>query len=72
MTEEPRIYKGKGQFFQKRCWENWTVTCKRLKLGHCLTSYTQNNSKWIKDVSVRQTIILLEENRWGLPWWHSG
>jgi hypothetical protein len=55
----------KDSLFNKYCWEKWLSACRKLKIDPCLSTCTNINSKWIKDLNIRLEILKLVQERAG-------
>jgi hypothetical protein len=52
----------KRQPFQQILLGNWVYASRKLKLDPCLSCYTSNNSKWIKNFNIKpETLKLVQE-----------
>ena len=45
--------------FNKWCWLNWKLTCKRIQNDPFLSPCTKLKSKWIKDLHIKPDILKL-------------
>ena len=57
---------GKGSLFNKWCWENWIITCRKVKLNSYLSSLTRNSSRWTKDSKTKNSKTPRRKHRWKL------
>jgi hypothetical protein len=47
--------------FNKRCWLNWRLSCRRMQTDPFLSLCTKLKSKWIKELHIKpETLKLIE------------
>jgi hypothetical protein len=52
----------KTAFFNKWCWINWWLSCRRMGINPFLSPCTNLKSKWIKDLHIKpETLKLIVE-----------
>ena len=61
-SEDKIIQLEKGIIFNKWCWHNWMLSCRRMEIGPYLWPWTKLKSKWIKGLNINPiTLNLIEE-----------
>jgi hypothetical protein len=49
--------------FNKWCWHNWWLSCRRMQIDPFLSPCTKLKSKWIKELLIKpKTLKFIEEN----------
>ena len=52
----------KDSIFNKWCWYNWQLSCRRMRIDPFLSLCIKLKSKWIKGLHIRpETLKLIEE-----------
>ena len=52
----------KDSIFNKWCWHNWLLSCRRMRIDPYLSPCTKVKSKWIKDLHIKpETLKFIEE-----------
>ena len=52
----------KDSIFNKWCWQNWQLSCRRIQIDPFLSPWTKAKSKWIKELHIKpETLTLIEE-----------
>ena len=52
----------KDSIFNKWCWLNWALSCRRMRIDSFLSPCTKFKSKWIKELHIKlETLKFIEE-----------
>ena len=63
--EAKNMHWRKESIFNKWCWHNWMVTCRRMQLDPYLLPCTKLMSKEIKDLNINPVTLKLIEEKVG-------
>jgi hypothetical protein len=56
------IYWKNDSIFNKWCWHNWWLSCRRMQIDPVLSPCSKVKSKWIKELHIKpETMKLIEE-----------
>jgi hypothetical protein len=55
----------KDSIYNKWCWHNWWLSCRRMRTDPFLSPCTKLKSKWIKDLPIRPESLKLTEKEVG-------
>jgi hypothetical protein len=62
----------KDSIFNKWCWFNWQLACRRMPIDPYLSPCTKLKSKWIKDLHIKPDILRCIEEKTGKSLEHMG
>jgi hypothetical protein len=55
----------KDSIFNKWCWHNWRLLCRRMQIDRFLSPCTKVKSKWIKEVHIKPVTVKHIEEKVG-------
>ncbi len=55
----------KDSIFNKWCWHNWLLSCRRMQIDPFLSPCTKVNSMWIKELHIKPETLKLKEEKVG-------
>jgi hypothetical protein len=58
--------------FNKWCWLNWQLACRRMQIDPFLSPCTKLKFKWIKDLHIKPDTLKLIEEKVGKSLEHMG
>jgi hypothetical protein len=55
----------KDSIFNKWCWHNWRLACRRMQIDPFLSTCTKVKTKWIKELHIKSVTLKLIEGKVG-------